>query len=312
MALDGLTEFVQFLLGETAASGFAQRSAIELVDKWLQDHGSERTQWFCPRADFGSRLKKLVLEPWRLRQGSYGWCLPAAFLNSMLRRFPDRVAQFGVDLYETGAGKLGTHEISVPSELKAFDLPTYVSGTLADHPLPESRKNKPIMYTHTDWILLAAVQDDSNSLIDFEGPFDDYGAAANTTQGSCQSLFERTGLYAEVTNIGFAAAETAASILGKLKPSDKTDLVLFGKFAYFTTVFKDPFEGLNVHAVALMNQPVDDGGTVKLNFFSWGDEDLVIAVNSPVTGALQLSPVASDFGPAPISNISGAVIARAK
>ncbi|MBI3107064.1 MAG: hypothetical protein HYY95_16105 [Candidatus Rokubacteria bacterium] len=309
MVLTGVIPLTRLLLGATPPSSDRQRAAIDLVDVWLRDRGSEPVRWFCPRAEFGSRLKQLVLEPWRLRQGSFGWCLPAAFLNAQFRRFPETVARFGVSLYDTGAGTLGSMSIEVPAELYAFDLPTYVRGELASAPLPPGR-TRPIVFTHTDWILLGAVQDESNDVIDYEGPINDTGASPNITQGSCAELFEGTGLYTEVKSIGFAASETPASALAKLGPSEKTDIVLFGRFSFFTTALESPVGGLNAHAVALVNQPVLEGGEMKLCFFSWGDEAPVVTRISPVTGGLELAAGAGAFGPAPVSNVSGAVIAR--
>lgn len=309
MVLGILIPLTRLLLGETPVSGDRQRAAVDLVDAWLRDHGSEPVRWFCPRADFGSRLKQLVLEPWRLRQGSFGWCLPAAFLNAQLRRFPETVAQFGLSLYDTGAGTLGSMSIEVPPELYAFDLPKYVRGELASKPLPAGR-TKPIVFRHTDWILLGAVHDESNDVIDYEGPINDTGAAPNLTQASCAELFTDTGLYTEVKNIGFTAADTPATALAKLAPSDKTDIVLFGRFSFFTEALESPVSGLNAHAVALVTAPVVEGGAMKLSFFSWGDEAQVEPRISPVTGGLDLSAGAGAFGPAPFSNVSGAVIAR--
>lgn len=309
MVLTVVNELVRFLLGEAPLPSDKQRAAIQIVDTWLADHGSEPVRWFCPRAEFGSRLKQLVLEPWRLRQANFGWCLPAAFLNAMLRRFPETVAKFGVSLYDTGAGALGSTSITVPPELYAFDLPAYVRGELADHPLPPGRTH-PINFTHTDWILLGAVHDESNDVIDYGGPIDDLGAKPNTTQASCAELFNDTGLYTEVKSIGFSAQETAATALGKLGPSAKTDIVLFGKFSYFTSALPSAIAGFNRHAVTLVTQPVIEGGAMKLSFFSWGDEAPVIEKISLVTGGLELTASNRDFGPVIASNIDGAVIAR--
>lgn len=101
-------------------------TAKRLIEDWLRTQPV--TQLKLPPDKFAERLNALVDAPQTLRQGAYGWCLSAAFMNSALRRFPDEIVRFGLDLYTNGAAELGDIDITMSSAFRAFDYPAEIKA----------------------------------------------------------------------------------------------------------------------------------------------------------------------------------------
>ena len=91
----GVIEDIKAFLGldDPPARPLSERQdlAKSLIEGWLRTQSV--TQFKLPPDKFAERLRALVDSPHALRQGAYGWCLPAAFLHSALRRFSRRDRQ---------------------------------------------------------------------------------------------------------------------------------------------------------------------------------------------------------------------------
>ncbi len=91
------------------------------IETWLRVADRHTCCGLAPDK-LAERLRALVDQPQTLRQGGYNWCLPATFLHSVLRRVPDLVAQFGMDLYSKGGGELGGIKVTMTEAYQALRL----------------------------------------------------------------------------------------------------------------------------------------------------------------------------------------------
>ena len=182
-------------------------------------HSQTVTQFKLPPHEFAERLRFLVDSPQALRQGAYGWCLPAAFLHSALRRFPDLVVQFGLDLYTNGEARLGGIDVTMSNTFRAFDYPEAIRTKPG---LPERNRDL-YLASHADWLVLAGIQEDTYTLNSVTGEFDQM---VSLTTGALVSLFEDSGLYAEVTDLSGADKRDRHKLLEALNKSATHDVIL--------------------------------------------------------------------------------------
>lgn len=238
-------------------------AALQAISDWSSTTGGETMRWFCPRSDFSTRLTKLVSEPGSLHQGGYPWCMPAAFLYCMLRRFPDLVAGYGLTLYDTGSGELGDLETSVLPELQNFDLPRYVRGALQGQALPASAPM--IDVEHVDWILMAGIVDSALSPYDFGGPIDFRPSLLGLPE-EVEDFFEETDLYSSVGVTRLSASMTPPELFELLNEPD-ADIVLVGQLKRFADGLTDKTVG---HATVLTDVRLESA-VLKAKFWSWGD-----------------------------------------
>jgi hypothetical protein len=255
------------------------------------------TQFKLPPDKFAERLRFLVDSPQTLRQGAYGWCLPAAFLHSALRRFPDLVVQFGLDLYRSGEGRLGGIDVKMSDTFRAFDYPEAIR-TKRD--LPERNRDL-YLASHADWLVLAGIQEDTYTLLSVTGEFDQI---ASLTTGALVSLFEDSGLYAEVTDLSGADKLDRQKLLEALNRSATHDVILVTDMRRFGP------EGLSKHAVRLVAPPTvttsgnsgnpADDEIITFQYWSWGFRPSA-AENipfDPVQNAFTYSQTRRQFGAA--------------
>jgi hypothetical protein len=301
-----ILQLIEFLLGQPPDTATQRTEALAIVDRWMKEHGSEPVQWCCPRAEFADRVATLIRESWRLRQGGYGWCMPAAFLNCIIRRFPVVFARYATSLYDTGAAQLGSLALAVKPSLRQFDVLKYVDGQLPDHPLDPNR-TKEIKVSRTDWILLSALQDKVRGGSVFEGPIDGPGSEPAFTNAACVQLFQGCALYTTVKEVSFAGAN-AQSASTLLAASSKTDIVFVGNINAWATVINQPqpFALNGRHAVALLNKPFAANNQMTYRFSSWGDQESVLPFVTSA-GGLRVFSMDGDFGAS--GDIDDAIVA---
>lgn len=252
--------------------------ARRLVANWTTEHASGPTNWHVPRPEFLSRLNALIDEPWRLSQGSTLWCTHASFLHVALTRFPATVAQYGLDLYETGEAKLGDIDVEVPAELREFDWAAYETG----------RGNA---YRAIDWMLLAGVVDGTNLVFDYTGPMNSLGAGPPLSASTASGYFDDADLYADVTTTSIRRGMTSDEVVALTESGN--DFVLIGKLSYLSLGNStDPFLG---HAVALVDRlRLDSSGQIVVKFVTAGDYSQSLEP-SRVNGILTITDSVDSF-----------------
>lgn len=267
--MDIIESIKQLLDSDTpqVAVPLAQRrsQAKASIEAWLQTQTT--TQYRLAPEKFAERLRALVDAPQTLRQGAYGWCLPAAFLNSALRRFPDVVVRFGLDLYAKGEASIGDIEAAMSDTFRAFDYPDAIR-TKSD--LTE-RSRELFLASHADWLLLAGIEEATHTIFSVTGAFNQL---VSTTTGALVQLFEDSGLYAAVTDLPAADKRDRQKLLDALNKSATHDVVMIADMKEFGP------SGLTKHAGRLVAPPAvtisgssgnpADNEIVTLQYWSWG------------------------------------------
>lgn len=257
--------FVEALgFGEAPTIAERRTQGLTTIGEWAASTTGDQMRWCCPRAAFAARLEKLVTSPGLMHQGSYPWCMAAAFLFCMLRRYPDLVADYAVGLYDTGTGSIEDFSTSVAAELVEFDLPRYARGELAEHPLPGGRAT--IDVEHVDWILLAGCVDEAIFPYNHKGPLD-FSPGMTGLPSEIEEFFQDTDLYGSVSVVRFPANESAARILAVIAAAD-VDVVLVGKLDAFAQGLTDSTVD---HAAVVTDASIQANGELLVKYWSWGD-----------------------------------------
>lgn len=240
-------------------------NAKTAIEAWLLTQTT--TQFKLPPNKFAERLRALVDAPQTLRQGAYGWCLPAAFLHSALRRFPDLVVQFGLDLYANGEASLGDIDATMSDTFRAFDYPEAIR-TKPDLP---DRNRDLYLASHADWLLLAGIEEGTLSIRSVTGSFDQL---VSLTTGTLVSLFKNSGLYATVTDLSGADKRDRQKLLEALNKSATHDVILVTDMPRFGPIADTR------HAARLVAPPTvttsgssgnpADNELITFQYWSWG------------------------------------------
>jgi hypothetical protein len=246
-------------------------NAKAAIEAWLPTQTA--TQYRLEPNAFADRLRFLVDSPHALRQGAYGWCLPAAFLHSALRRFPDEVAKFGLSLYSTGAGKLGNIDVTLTDAFRDFDYPETIRS---DQDLPQRNRDL-YLASHADWILLGAIQDDTTIYPMTGSPHD----PVSFSSGTLVDLFEDCGFYTDVTTLSMSTKRNRQDLLTELAKCQTHDVLLVGSMSRFGA------PGTVEHAVRLIAPPeiaangnngtAAENETMTFKFWSWGFQPSSVA-----------------------------------
>lgn len=240
-------------------------AAKSLIESWLRTQSV--TQLKLPPDKFAERLRALVDAPQTLRQGAYGWCLSAAFMHSALRRFPDEIVKFGLDLYTNGAAVLGDIDVTMSEAFRGFDYPAEIEALRLD-----PRNRDLYLESHADWLVMAGFQEDVSSLVTLTGSLHD--PPAGFTTGALVDLFKDSGLYADVTDMWLPDKRDRQKLVEALNKCRTHDVSLVSDMHRF-----GPDASVR-HAVRLVAPPVfsangnsgnaADNETITFQYWSWG------------------------------------------
>lgn len=242
-----------------------QATAKSLIEGWLGRQSV--TQFKLPPEKFAERLRALVDTPQTLRQGAYGWCLSAAFMQSALCRFPDEIVKFGLDLYTNGAAVLGDIDVTMSEAFRVSDYPAEIEAA----GLP-ARNRDLYLAAHADWVVMAGFQEDTSSLVTLTGAIDD--PPGGFTTGTLVALFKDSGLYADVTDMWLADKRDRQKLVEALNKCLTHDVCLVSEMNRF-----GPARSVR-HAVRLVAPPVftangnsgnpAENETITFQYWSWG------------------------------------------
>ncbi len=266
----GIIDDIKELLGwddPRVAVPIAQRrtQAKAAIEEFLRTQTG--TQFKLPPDKFAERLRELVDAPQKLRQGAYSWCLPAAFLHSALRRFPDEMVKFGLSLYSTGAAKLGDIEVTMSDAFRDFDYPEAIRS----NPKLFERNRDLYLASHADWLVLAGFQEDTSSFSTLTGsPHDPVSFSSD----ALVKLFKHSDLYADVTDMSSSDKSDRQKLVDALNKTQTHDVLLVGDMRRFGA------DEDGRHAARLVAPPVlsangnngtaAENETITFQFWSWG------------------------------------------
>ncbi|MGE3289707.1 MAG: hypothetical protein AB7J32_26915, partial [Pseudonocardia sp.] len=241
-----------------------------------------------PVSDTGPRM---------LNQRGLNVCGVAAFLHLWLKRDPAAVAQFAVELYETGRSRIGGLEVVPHPELlnqshRAIWATTSGSG--------ESE-------FAADFMMLSSLRDAATAF-PFRGR-DDEQLGGITPPADIVSWLTATGVYQEVRNRTSVVGQRPIEELEELQPNDSRDVVVLlhtramagpgvpGAWQAGRPSFVDQTVGIVIpnHYVVL-NCPVERvADQLRLHIWCWGRGDRP-PLEMPVTALAE--------------NFYGAIVAR--
>jgi hypothetical protein len=268
----------------------AANAARLRINEWVRT--SPAPQFGLLPTKFAERLRILVDTPQSLRQGYYSWCLPAAFLNSALRRFPDKIVDFALDLYATGRVRLGNLEVQMSSGFLTFDFPAEMEKEyqkqLAENESARevlTRSRDIFLKAHADWLLLAGIEQLTRPTQAVTGSISEakeHGHLARGPSGipaladDLVNLFRSCGLYASATKLSDGDKQDKQKLVAALsRAKHEEDVCLLSGMHRFIGMSSGG------HAVRLVEPPIISPNTantgspekdedVKFKFWSFG------------------------------------------
>jgi hypothetical protein len=196
-------------------------------------------------------------------------------LRFWLGRDPLAVAQFAVELFETGESHIGDYEVEPDDDsLLGQDYAALKASAGAD------------FCPTADWMILGSLRDAENALFDFEGrPDEDVSGA--TTPGEVADWLIATGLYRRVRDEGNFFRAKGLDHLTGLAPAADCDVALLinahilGQAEVVNGPTKSDGFILGAfpdHYIALASraQEVPDN-KLQFSYWTWGQEEITTA-----------------------------------
>jgi hypothetical protein len=220
--------------------------------EWISELSNGKDQAFpsVKRADVVDGLKTRLAKPQLIDQANTSLC-GCACLMYCLAKLKDAVyAQYVVELYQTGKGKIGSLSVEPSSDCKKY-APSTAKGI---HPV--------------DWLALASLRDSENDLFDYQSPSNEVGGI--TMPGDLVDWFKDAGFSkdANITNLVFTKGEGTIKDAGT-RYSNNHSVCLFIN----ANLLNNPSDSSTFpdHWVVMTSPVTTDKGQVKLSVFSWGD-----------------------------------------
>jgi hypothetical protein len=166
------------------------------LEPTVQIPASAKSVWPHLNADTVlNRLDELRQDPNLIDQGALGLCGEATFFHHVLRRDPVGFVAMAQVLLMSGIGVLGKLVIRPDFDLRLANYPMIDAARVAAIALDPTLAPMP---PQADWMVLSALRDTENEILDFEGT-----PGESVAEGSnFQELFEwhqKSELYTSVT-----------------------------------------------------------------------------------------------------------------
>ena len=251
------------------AEDFRINYALSLVDAFAPG-GHEKGFARIARQDVVDGLRERIKDPWKQNQSASSLCGPAALLYCVLEEHPELYAQYVIDLYKTGEGRLGKLHVKPSAGCRAY--------------APPASKIHPV-----DWIALASLRNSENSLLDYSSA-DDTGAGI-TMPHSLASWFNQIGWRGvrNRTNVFFVKGHDEVDDCVRDFNSGRRVCLFINKqmldplkFAHHS-VIPD-------HWVVLTKSIAVQNGAIKFGVYSWGR-----LMDIPTTGSYPLGGFYRNF-----------------
>ena len=173
---------------------------------------STPTRWKLSRADVATRLRTLVGNADLVDQGGLNLCGPAAFFHLLARRDPVAFVRYAADLFEKGAGTIGTLRVKPDDDLVLNAYATLVTRMSPVTPPAE-------------WMCLSALRDSENAIIDFHGDPSE-NVAGMTTPAELAKWMRASGIYTTVTEDANWMLTKGLPHATALAPAPNRDIVM--------------------------------------------------------------------------------------
>jgi hypothetical protein len=251
-----------------------QADALALLDVAAGENPA--IPWKLNWQDALRRLRTLVMHPDRLHQRALNACGPAAFFRIWFSRDPLGAATFGYRLLKSGSASIGPVTVRPGAALLAQDYATLRASANAVAPssMPED----------ADWMLMSALRDSENHLIDYLGQPNTVQDrfAGMTLPSTLATWLQGTNVYSTVVNNTTVLSNTWES-LQALNPTPIADVALLMNAGFMDlhpapsgTPSSADWLRIPDHYVQLL-KPVAVGasaGWIKLSLWTWGRDEI--------------------------------------
>ena len=194
-------------------------AALTVVDDF-EANTSSSVAWQLDRYWTLQRIRRLLRHPNELNQRGLNACAPAAFFRIWFARDPVSAARFACSRLRNGSASIGSLVVAPSQRLRDQNYALLKSVTDAAHPgaTPEG----------ADWMLLSALRDSENVLIDYVGEPYTVGdmAAGVTLPSTLCGWLNATNLYSAVANETNVVTVSSQQRLFELIPTSNVDIVL--------------------------------------------------------------------------------------
>lgn len=249
-------------------------AALALIDDF-EVNGRFPVAWGLDRGQTLARLRTLVRQPEELNQKALNACGPAVFFRTWFARDPVAAASFSCALLRDGYAAIGALVVAAGDDLRHQSYDNLRTTTDAANPgsMPEV----------ADWMLVSALRDSENSVVDYLGQPNTAGdyIAGVTLPGTVASWLNATNSYSSVsdeTNLVFTASQQS---LLDARPDAGVDIILL----VHTSTIQDlsqvpqgepptaPFVVFPNHYIKMYTpfaRKLDDAAWLSINCWSWG------------------------------------------
>jgi hypothetical protein len=131
-----------------------------------------------------TRIRTLKGNPDMMDQGGFGLCTGAGFFHTIIQTNPDEFEKFANALYGGGIGFLGNLKVNPGSDLRNANYNEIMARL--------DKKFSPP--PQADWMIMSAIRDSENWILDFEGDFTET-MAMETSLHELRDWFDQTGWY---------------------------------------------------------------------------------------------------------------------
>jgi hypothetical protein len=220
--------------------------------------------------EVADRLIELINNPDLLNQGANGLCGEAVFFNVWIHENPLAFARFATQLYNSGAAAIGDLHVFAGEDLRKQD---YVKILDQMHPgasamTPQQRAKLSRVVPPADWMVMSALRDSENFVLDYEGtPSEDW--SAGTSNREIVKWLEATGLFRTVSNEAGSSTRPFSHAAG-LDPGPGPIVIL----TIDSHMLGNPLEGDpdDNHFVVLHSKITEiDAVHVDFKYWCWAD-----------------------------------------
>lgn len=196
------------------------------------------------------RIAELAGDPNLFNQGAIGVCTAAAFFHHVAQKNPEDFSSFARALYSGGIGYIGGLKVAPGADLRNADY-------------DDLARRYSSMPPQADWMVMCALRDSENWLLDFEGSPEE-NVAMTTSGDEMVGWYRRTGWYSRVE--AQVLEDRAVEVLKAWAKGDGNQVAL----AINTRLIGDSRAGghmITLEAPMLIHEEKD---VVHIGYWSWG------------------------------------------
>ena len=249
------SEAVTDVLGQIPPENFRTLKFGDLELETVQLLGEKDAWPNLDSAQVRTRLKELLDSKGdKFDQGTLGLCSAAAFFHHVIQARPLEFYLFADALYRDGFARLGQLYVAPGRDVRNADFKAL-------------KKKFGAMPPQADWMLMSALRDSENWLLDFQGG-ENEDEAMETTAEELAGWYRKTGFYSKVI---YSTERTPAAIdaLERNNPSNQIALAVWAK------LIPGYEQSTSGHAITVEGDLKVDipNNRIEFDYWTWGKSE---------------------------------------